>query len=220
MLEFENVSKAFWTGTHHKVILDRVSFRVGLGNSLGVLAPNGTGKSTLINMIAGMEKPDEGVIRRECRISFAMGTVSGTVPTLTAVENCRFIARIYGMDPDYVESYCRWMCDLGEYFERPLITYSAGMKARFSTALLLSLQFDIYLIDEGMPSTLDAEFTKKAGDIMREKMETATFIIVSHDPEILEKYVKHAAVLRFGQLYMFDTLEEAAQLYDYHAQNL
>ncbi len=51
MLEFENVSKSFWTGSQHKVILDHVSFRVELGNSLGILAPNGTGKSTLINML-------------------------------------------------------------------------------------------------------------------------------------------------------------------------
>ncbi|MEL7100585.1 MAG: ATP-binding cassette domain-containing protein, partial [Pseudomonadota bacterium] len=60
MLEFENVSKSFWTGTQRKVILDRVSFRVELGRSMGVLAPNGTGKTTLINMMAGLEKPDEG----------------------------------------------------------------------------------------------------------------------------------------------------------------
>ena len=48
MLEFNNVSKSFWTGTQRKIILDRVSFRVELGTSLGILAPNGTGKTTLI----------------------------------------------------------------------------------------------------------------------------------------------------------------------------
>ena len=58
MLEFDNVSKSFWTGTQHKVILDHVSFRVDLGHSLGILAPNGTGKTTLINMMAGLEKPE------------------------------------------------------------------------------------------------------------------------------------------------------------------
>ena len=53
MLEFDGVSKSFWTGTQRKVILDRVSFRVELGNSLGILAPNGTGKTTLINLLLG-----------------------------------------------------------------------------------------------------------------------------------------------------------------------
>ena len=55
MLEFNNVSKSFWTGTQRKVILEQVSFRVELGNSLGILAPNGTGKTTLINMMSGLE---------------------------------------------------------------------------------------------------------------------------------------------------------------------
>ena len=64
MLEFDNVSKSFWTGTQRKVILDRACFRVDLGQSLGILAPNGTGKTTLIKMMAGLEKPDEGEIRR------------------------------------------------------------------------------------------------------------------------------------------------------------
>ena len=73
MLEFDNVSKSYWTGTRRKVILDRASFRVELGNSLGILAPKGTGKTTLINMMCGLEKPDEGTVRRGCRISFPLG---------------------------------------------------------------------------------------------------------------------------------------------------
>jgi len=65
MLEFESVSKSFWTGSQRKVILDRASFRVELGNSLGISAPNGTRKTTLSNNVAGLEKPDEGAIRHE-----------------------------------------------------------------------------------------------------------------------------------------------------------
>ncbi|KIC46899.1 MAG: ABC transporter ATP-binding protein [Ruegeria sp.] len=218
MLEFENVSKSFWTGSSRKVILDRVSFRVELGTSLGVLAPNGTGKTTLINMMAGLEKPDEGVIRRDCRVSFPMGFTGGVAKRLSALENARYIANIYGMDPDYVEAYCKWLCNLGEYFDQPLGTYSAGMRGRFTFALMLALDFDMYLIDEGMPSTTDVEFNKKAGDILQERLRTTTLVIVSHSPSILEKFARQAAVLLDGQLYMFDSLEEAKQLYDYETQ--
>ena len=94
MLEFENVSKSFWTGTQRKVILDKVSFRVELGNSLGILAPNGTGKTTLINMMAGLEKPDEGEIRRGCNISFPLGFMGGVVSKVSAMENARYIAKL------------------------------------------------------------------------------------------------------------------------------
>ena len=218
MLEFENVSKSFWTGSHRKVILDRVSFRVELGRSIGILAPNGTGKTTLINMMAGLEKPDEGEIRRGCRISFPLGFMGGVMTKVSAAENARYLAKLYGLDPDYVESYCRWLCGLGEYFDQPMGTYSPGMRSRFSFALMLALDFDIYLIDEGMPGSADVEFNRKAGDILKERLDSTTIVIVSHQPETLKKFASSAGVLMGGKLYMFDTLEEARQLYDYETQ--
>ena len=218
MLEFVNVSKSFWTGTQRKVILDRASFRVELGNSLGILAPNGTGKTTIINMMAGLEKPDEGQVNRDCRVSFPLGFMGGVVSRHTAMENSRYIARLYGLDPDYVEAFCRWMTGIEEYFDMPIGTYSTGMRARFTFSLMLALDFDIYLIDEGMPQTTDAEFNRKAGEILKERLATTTVIIVSHQAETLEKFARSAAVLRDGKLIMFDTLEEAKQLYDYETQ--
>ena len=219
MLEFNNVSKSFWTGKTRKVILDRVSFRVELGHSLGILAPNGTGKTTLINMMAGLEKPDEGTITRNCRISFPLGFMGGVTGRHTARENVRYIARLYSLDPDYVEAFCRWLCGIKEYFDMPVGTYSSGMRSRLTFSLMLALEFDIYLIDEGMPSTTDAEFNRKAGEILRDRLEKTTVIIVSHQPQTLERFARSAAVLRRGKLHMFDTLEEAKQLYDYEANS-
>ena len=217
MLEFINVSKSFWTGRQRKVILDRASFRVELGTSMGILAGNGTGKTTIINMMAGLEKPDEGTVRKACRVSFPLGFMGGVTGTQTACENARFIARLYGLDPDYVEAFSRWLCGLDEYFDMPLTTYSAGMKSRFSFSLLLALEFDIYLIDEGMPSTADVEFNRKAGDILRERLKKSTVIVVSHQASTLERFCRTAAVLRDGRLTMYETLEEAKWHYEYAA---
>lgn len=215
MIAFENVSKSYWTGKSRKVILDRASFKVEVGNSLGILAQNGTGKTTLINMMAGLEKPDEGRIIRTSRISFPLGFMGGITTKHTAKENARYIARLYGLDPDYIESFCRWLSNIGEYFDMPLGTYSSGMRGRFSFALMLALEFDIYLIDEGMPTSTDVEFNRKAGQVLRQRLQNATVIIVSHQAATLEKFCRSAAVLRNGQLYMFETLEEAKRLYDY-----
>lgn len=218
MIEFDNVSKSFWTGKQRKVILDHASFRVEPGKSMGILAPNGSGKTTIINMMAGLEKPDEGEIRKTSRVSFPLGFMGGVVPKLSAKENARYVARLYGLDPDYIEAFTRWLCGLEEYYDFPVGTYSQGMRARFTFSLLLALDFDIYLIDEGMPQTTDVEFNRKAGDVLRQRLESATVVIVSHQAETLEKFCRSAAVLKNGQLFMFDTLEEAKQLYDYQAQ--
>ena len=219
MIEFMNVSKSFWTGKQRKVILDRASFKVELGNSLGILARNGTGKTTIINMMAGLEKPDEGRITRTSRISFPLGFMGGVIGKHSGTENCRYIARLYSLDPDYVEGFCRWLTGIEEYFDRPVGTYSSGMRSRFNFALMLALEFDIYLIDEGMPSSTDVDFNRKAGKILRERLANATVIVVSHQPGTLEKFCRSAAVLRNGQLYMFETLAEAKRLYDYEAQS-
>lgn len=213
MIEFENVSKSFWTGKSRKVILDQANFKVQLGSSLGVLAPNGTGKTTIINMMAGLEQPDEGRILRTSKVSFPLGTVSGVNKRHSAQENARYIARLYSLDPDYTESFCRYLCDIKEYFEMPVATYSAGMKSRFMFALMLSLEFDIYLIDEGMPSTFDEGFNQRAGQILDQRLSAATVVIVSHRANTLKRYCSTGAVLKNGRLTFYKTLDEAQEVY-------
>ena len=215
MIEFDDVSKSFWTGRRRKVILERASFRIVPGRNLGILAPNGTGKTTIVNMMAGLERPDEGEVRRTSRVSFPLGFMGGVSTKQTGRENARYIAQLYGLDPDYVEAFCRWLCGIEEYFDAAVGTYSQGMRARLSFALLLALDFDFYLIDEGMPSTTDPAFNRKAGSILRDRLRSATVVIVSHRPDVLEKFAHEAAVLRDGRLHHFDSLDEARRLYDY-----
>ena len=217
MIAFEDVSKAFWTGERHKVILDRASFRVEPGRSLGILAPNGTGKTTLVNMMAGLERPDAGTVRRSARVSFPLGFVGGIVPRNTGTENVRYVAQLYGLDPDYVEAFCRWMCAIEEYFDRPVGTYSMGMRARLSFALMLALDFDVYLVDEGMPTTTDAAFNRRAEAVLQERLRDATVVVVSHLPEVMARFAQAGAVLRDGRLTQFDTLAEARRYHEQHA---
>ena len=100
----------------------------------------------------------------------------------------------------------------------PVGTYSSGMRSRFMFSLMLTLHFDIYLIDEGMLQTTDLEFNRKAGEVFKARLASTTVIIVSHQAGTLEKFARSAAVLTGGKLVMFDTLEEAKQLYDYETQ--
>ena len=90
-----------------------------------------------------------------CNISFLLGFIGGTSPRHTAKGNARYTARLYSLDPDYIEIFCRWMVDTEKYFDMPMATYSSGMNAQFNFALMLALEFDIYLIDKSMPSSTD-----------------------------------------------------------------
>ena len=63
-------------------------------------------------MMAGLEKPDEGMVRRTARISFPLGFMGGVIGKHTGTENARYIARLYGLDPDYVEAFSRYVCGI------------------------------------------------------------------------------------------------------------
>ena len=109
---------------------------------------------------------------------------------------------------------------LGALIRRAIGTFALALTPTRPVALTVALgtPADIYLIDEGMPSTTDAEFNRKAGSILRQKLQDATVIVVSHQASTLEKFCRSAAVLRNGHLHIFDTLEEAKRLYNYETQ--
>lgn len=214
MIRFDNVSKSFWSGGHQKVILHNASFKVDVGRNLGILAPNGVGKSTLINMMAGLEQPDHGRIEREGRISWPVGFHGGVVRTMSGAENIRYIARLYDRDEDEALAFCIDFAELGHYIDMPVRTYSSGMRSRLVFAILMAIDFDFYLVDEGA-SAGDKRFNEKAALIFRERLEYSTLIMVSHSPETLKQYCDQAAVLLDGQVHLFDSLEEAKVLYEY-----
>lgn len=214
MIRFDNVSKSFWSGGYQKLILHNASFRVEVGRNLGILAPNGTGKTTLINMMAGLEKPDHGRIIRRGRISWPVGYNGGVVGYMSGTENIRYIARLYDRDEDETLAFCMDFADLGHYIDMPIRTYSSGMRQRLVFALLMAIDFDFYLVDEGA-SAGDKRFNEKAAAMFRERLEYSTLVMVSHSPQTLKQYCDQAGVLMHGQLFLFDSLEEAKELYEY-----
>ncbi|MEM0944886.1 MAG: ATP-binding cassette domain-containing protein [Pseudomonadota bacterium] len=214
MIEFDRVSKSFWTGGRHKLILHEASFRVVPGRHLGILAPNGTGKTTLIRLMAGLERPDHGRIRRRGRISWPIGASGGLVPTLSGAENVRYIARLYQVDEIDALAFTADFAELGHYFEMPVRTYSSGMRARLVFGLVMALDFDFYLVDEGA-SAGDRAFNRKASALFRNRLGHATLVMVSHSTETLSLYCDRFAVLRDGRLGFYNDLARADEVADY-----
>lgn len=212
MILFENVSKAYQTGSTAKVVLHDATFVMEFGVSVGVLGRNGVGKSTLMRMIAGVEAPDSGEIVREVRVSWPIGFSGGFNPALSGEENARFIGKIFGDDPDYVCAFCQDFSELGAYFRQPIKTYSSGMRARLSFAVSMAIDFDVYLVDEVI-AVGDRIFQKKCLDAFHERADRSMVIMVSHRSAILKQFCRRAAILADGALTQYDSVEEAVQIY-------
>jgi capsular polysaccharide transport system ATP-binding protein len=148
MIMLDGVCKSYRTRAGRKTALDNANAVFEAGHNFGILGVNGTGKSTLIRLLAGSEAPDSGVIRRYGRVSFPLGFGGTFHGALSGRENVTFIARIYGARIRAVIDYVETFSELGDYFEMPVNTYSAGMRARLALATCLAIDFDVYLIDE------------------------------------------------------------------------
>lgn len=214
MIELRNVCKSYRTSSGFNHVLRDVSVVFPTGHSVGILGLNGAGKSTLIRLIGAAEPPDSGSVYRDSRVSWPLGYTGGFQGNLTARENCRFVARIYGETVEYVERFTDEFAELGDYFDMPLRNYSAGMRARFAFAVSLACDFDCYLVDEAL-ETGDARYKEKFRRAFEERREGSSVILVSHNEQTIRRNCDMAAILHNGTIEMYDSVREAMQHYKF-----
>lgn len=214
MISLHNVWKSYRTKTGFNHVLRNVSVEFPTGRSVGILGLNGAGKSTLVRVLGAAESPDRGKVFRDARVSWPLGYTGGFQLNLTARENCRFVARIYGENVHYIEEFTNEFAELGEYFDLPLRNYSAGMKARFAFAVSLACDFDCYLVDEAL-ETGDARYKEKFRLAFEERRAGSSVILVSHNEQTIRRNCDMAAILHGGELELYDDLKTALQKYKF-----
>ena len=212
MIIVDNVSKKYATRKGYKTVLNNISFTLRRGEKLGILGRNGAGKSTLIRLISEIEKPTSGTIKRSMSISWPLAFTGAFQGSLTGMDNLRFICRIYQTEIKKTKEYVEDFAELGDYLYEPIKKYSSGMRARLAFALSLSIEFDCYLIDEVI-AVGDSRFTQKCKKELFENKKDRSLILVSHNINAIKSYCDKAMVLDEGNLYQFETIDEA---YQYH----
>ncbi|HDR1546854.1 TPA: ABC transporter ATP-binding protein [Pasteurella multocida] len=213
MIKVENVSKRYLTRDGWTTILQDINFSLKKGEKVGILGRNGTGKSTLIRLLSGIEPVSSGHITRNMSISWPLGFSGAFQGSLTGMDNLRFICRIYGADINKVKAFTEEFAELGKYLYEPVKNYSSGMKARLAFALSLSVEFDCYLIDEVI-AVGDSRFSDKCRYELFEKRKDRSLILVSHSPSIIREYCDNALVLHDKTIHHFDSVDSAYKLYN------
>ncbi|MEE9322799.1 MAG: ABC transporter ATP-binding protein [Granulosicoccus sp.] len=214
MIKLCNVNKRYKTAAGIRVVLNNVNLTIPPRRSIGILGMNGAGKSTLIRIIGDAEPADSGRIIREGRVSWPLGYSGGFQANLTARENARFVARIYGKSPAYIEDFTYEFSELGSYFDVPLRAYSAGMRGRFAFSVSLACDFDYYLVDEAL-ETGDARYKEKFRRAFEERRADAALILVSHNEQTIRRNCDMAAILHEGNIELYDDLKDAMKHYKY-----
>ncbi|MBD8868723.1 ABC transporter ATP-binding protein [Nocardioides donggukensis] len=183
--------------------LDRVSFTVRQGESIGLMGLNGSGKSTLLKLINGIMRPDSGSLLTRGRTAGLIATGAGFHPQLSGRENIFLNAAVLGMSEaetrrkfdDIVE-----FADVGKHLDSPVGHYSSGMFARLGFAVAIHVDSDIFLADEVL-AVGDKPFKKKCLERMQEVRDSGrTLFYVSHAPGSVKKMCDRVLVLDKGRL--------------------
>lgn len=180
-----------------------VSLEIKKGEVVGIIGPNGAGKTTLLKMIAGLLPVDEGRIKINGKVTALLALGVGINPEFTGRENIFYSGLLLGMSKKEIQ--CKTpsiieFAELGEYIDRPIRTYSSGMKARLLFATSMSIDPDILIVDEAL-ATGDAYFVQKSSERIKELCESgATILFVSHNMLQIESLCKRALLLVGGQL--------------------
>ncbi|MCU7795568.1 MAG: ABC transporter ATP-binding protein [Candidatus Thiodiazotropha sp. (ex Myrtea spinifera)] len=197
--------------------LENINFKLYRGETLGVLGRNGCGKSSLLRILAGIISPTQGEIVSEKSIRRALLTLGlGFRPDLSGRNNAILSAMLGGMPKrnaiqaiDEIKEFA----ELGKFFDQPVKTYSAGMRARLGFATAMKTEVDVLLIDEVL-SVGDAHFRNKAQTCLRERMNRQQAVVfVSHNPHQIEAICERVMWLEAGRVRSMGDIKTVVSAY-------
>lgn len=186
--------------------LKDITIHIKPGERVGILGKNGSGKSTLARVVSQSLIPDWGFVEITGKSDLlSLGT--GFKPNLTGRDNI-YINGIYlGLSWSYIKEHEQEIIEfseLGEFIDKPVRTYSSGMKSRLTFSIAMTIQPDILILDEVM-TTGDISFRQKARGKIRSMMRSSsTLLVISHQPDIITTLCTRAIWLHQGRIVMDD----------------
>ncbi|MDW3216953.1 MAG: ABC transporter ATP-binding protein [Ilumatobacteraceae bacterium] len=193
-----------------------VSLTIGVGQAVGLIGPNGSGKSTLLRAIAGVQPMSAGrvLIRGRAQLLAVNAALDAQ---LSGRRNVMLGGLAMGLLPDEIEARMPDVIEFSELadaIDRPMRTYSSGMKARLTFSIATMTQPPILLIDEAL-AVGDRHFRRKSLERLREMQQQAgTLVMVTHNLNEIRQTCSRAIWLESGQIVMDGPADDVANAYE------
>lgn len=221
-IEFKNVSKIFSLKSKGKkkqnksfYALKDISFSIEKGEVVGILGTNGSGKSTMSVILAGISDIDKGemIVNGEQAL-IAINT--GLNAQLTGLENIELKGALLGLSRKRIKEITDGViefAEIGDFLYQPVKTYSSGMKSRLGFSINLCLDPDILIVDEAL-SVGDKGFAQKCIRKMEElKAQGKTIIFISHSLPQVRSFCTKAMWIEAGMLKEYGEINEVCDHY-------
>ena len=180
-----------------------VSFEVPRGTTFGLIGHNGSGKSTMLKLLAGVHRPTSGSVIADGRVSALLELGAGFHGELTGRENIFLNGSILGLSKRQIDQSMEKIIDfagIGEFIDAPVKVYSSGMYVRLGFSIAVTVDPEILIVDE-IIAVGDEEFQRKCFDHLFElRRRGTTIVMVTHSMGLVESMCDQAAWLERGQL--------------------
>lgn len=199
--------------------LKNVSFQVKRGEAVALIGKNGSGKSTILKILAGVMYPTKGSVTVNGSIAPLIELGAGFDIELTARENIYLNGAILGHDRKFMDQHFEEIVEfseLREFLDVPLKNFSSGMVARLGFSIATVIKADILIVDEVL-AVGDFRFQQKCKARIAQVLENGTTLLfVSHSKEQVMELCPKAAWLDHGNLMAFGNTKEVYDLYEKH----
>ena len=197
--------------------LDHISFQVKRGEAFGLVGTNGSGKSTMLKIIAGVLEASRGSCTVKGTIAPLIELGAGFDMELTAKENIYLNGALLGYRREFIDAHFQDIVDFAEledFMEMPLKNYSSGMVARIAFAIATITEPDILIVDETL-SVGDFLFQQKCERRIKELVDAdnVTVLLVSHDIELVERMCDRVCWIEKGHERMLGPTDEVCAAY-------
>lgn len=199
--------------------LDKVSLDVPEGETMGIIGRNGAGKSTLLQVLCGTVKPSHGSVAIRGRFAALLELGAGFNPDFSGRENVYLNASLLGLSKHEIDERLdaiRSFADIGDFFNRPVKTYSSGMYVRLAFAVAIHTEPDVLIIDEAL-SVGDIRFQMKCLErIEALRSRGATILFVTHSMEQVKRFCQTAVWMEAGRVKLAGEASFVADRYRDH----
>lgn len=223
MLKIESISQSFGKQT----VLNDITLTIKNGEIVGLVAPNGTGKTTLLNIIMNFLKPDKGKITYNEKLDYTtnkkeiqmrrhvsfLPEIDDLYQELTGLEHISYYARLWKQSASEVQQIIE-MLDMSRYVKNPVRTYSLGMRQRLCFAMMLAADTEVMLMDEVMNGLDPDNVNLLTAELIDLKEKGKIIIIASHLLDNLDVYSDRVLFLKDGQVALESVhSSQASELY-------